>query len=1280
MKNHIAEQFRSLVSDILEQEEIEQMDSFFDNLQERFNAEKFVFTDLQKNVIENRSFWKSDKNNIVLGSTSAGKTLAAELNMAYQIYCKEKKVLYLVPLKVLTTEKQDNFRRDFAGKTVLISSSDYQEHDYELVRGEYDIGILVYEKFFALLADNNDKFLDNCSLVVIDELHMLSVPERGPKLEFSIEKIRFNKKKPAAILGLTTSECDVSNVKKWLGDEKTVVISSENRPIIIEERFIYCDPTMEKPMLRCFISGEEQECPEFAFDQGANNSSQSFFQLCQVLLNHPDDHIVIFCNSKRSSIKLVNDLCNSGVLKKNPTKYETLPEIVDTDMEQHRYDIFRNHLEQYCIAYHNASLSLEMRDFIETQFRENNLRIVVATETLTMGVNMPTDIMILYDYNVFRGDANPIKMKYQEYKNAIGRAGRLGLSKDNKGISYLLVGKEQGQMNKLIDRYVLDPRKEKITSGIMESDDKYTTLSMVLAPFYLNLLNSDSFMNYNVSDLLKNGLGKYENSDSLANEIIDVLMGENPINKKVDLPKMATYPLSYDEMEEDGATPYIISKFGKKMSPFALSIRTYQRIRKLFISPPSEIKDRQAKKYPLPRFSSEDPYYLDPEKAFEGKKSFFLDVIFIISGMYEIKENRTYLYLPTNSSDSERLDLTKNAILHFFQNIVTPDNMLWEGSVLLELCNHKRDELSDDELRQLYRTVVLFYWIQGFDVRDIRKKLNLPDREEYYIYTVELESLGELYAYQLEAISKGFESISGNCELSDMFYALSIRIKYGMSSDLSRIANKHIRGINRAKLLRIEKEAHKEKLRYISVTEFIMKNDESVIKQGISDNQLRELRNILQGVLNYQIGRLEEEVQRTALVDAIFLSHYKKLEALNAESLSSLGYIFSQKFHQLFQYISEVEPYSGLIESSKITIYLCTSHKKFISSEEIIHECSAEKKLYGRELFIYKNGDLEDRASAHNCMEIHDFCILMLKCILYCNSSDLTASGKHFIDLLNQQIGGKDITSSDNALKDELMKMPVTTQIINNNTYITNSNVIINNTINLFNGYEDILLATAKSWEDITRSAYSKLVESPNEADEIFSDLSEKISLPDSIPAETVYDAAKKIIDSRSPDTFDSIEKNINNDHELLELFCQAVYAEEAITQLKLLTDYSPAATMYNKTAEHCLKKRILPILRRDCPDRKIKKWTFVDVPENQIELGTIIYAIKDTYCNNSEHITNKTEYWRNIMNLIREISNNVRNPSCHSGDFVSLEKINLIADKVSILFKLTNDQLKTMM
>lgn len=534
MNNVIAEQFSELAEGVLNDEDIEHMMPFFENLSKRINQENFQFTELQKQAIRSKDFWNSKKNNIILGSTSAGKTLIAELNMAYQIYCKEKNVLYLVPLKVLTTEKQENFVNDFYGKDVYMSSSDYQENDHDLVGGRYDIGILVYEKFFAMLAENNDSFLKHCNLVVVDELHMLSAQERGPKLEFSIEKIRFNKKRPAAILGLTTSECDESRIYEWLGKNKTEVICSPNRPITIEERFIYCDNTMDHPMIRCFISGEEQQSPKFEIDHRYSDHDLPFFQLCQVLKNHHDDHIIIFCKSKRASTKIVQDLCNSGVLDKNYVKYDMFPDIVDTDMEDTVYDVFKNHMEQYSIAYHNSSLTLGMRDFVETQFREGNLRIVVATETLTMGVNMPTDVMILYDYNVYRGDEIPVKMTYQEYKNAIGRAGRLGISKDNKGISYLLVGKEQGQMDKLINRYVIQCRKEVIGTGIQEPEDRDTSLSMVLAPLYLNLLNNESFKDEDICELLENGLGRFDEEPAeLAEEIIEVLKGNNPVRPKV---------------------------------------------------------------------------------------------------------------------------------------------------------------------------------------------------------------------------------------------------------------------------------------------------------------------------------------------------------------------------------------------------------------------------------------------------------------------------------------------------------------------------------------------------------------------------------------------------------------------------------------------------------------------------------------------------------------------------------------------------------------------------
>ena len=293
--NYIYKQFSELASPVLSEDKIERMRPFFDNLKDEFE-ETFEFTKLQKEAISSSDFWENANHKLVLGSTSSGKTLVAEMNMAYQIYCCEKKVLYLVPLKALTTEKQKSFEKHFKGRDIYISSSDYQEQDYELCNGNYDIGILVYEKLFALLAQNNSRFLSSCSLIIIDELHMLSMEERGPRLEFSLEKVRFKRSNPPdypAFMGLTTSECNASRVNKWWGEENTQIIQSDHRPIEIEERFVYCDFTMDKLEMRCFINGEEIKSAEFPVNPRYNVDELEFFQLCQVLEQHPEEHIII---------------------------------------------------------------------------------------------------------------------------------------------------------------------------------------------------------------------------------------------------------------------------------------------------------------------------------------------------------------------------------------------------------------------------------------------------------------------------------------------------------------------------------------------------------------------------------------------------------------------------------------------------------------------------------------------------------------------------------------------------------------------------------------------------------------------------------------------------------------------------------------------------------------------------------------------------------------------------------------------------------------------------
>ena len=95
---------------------------------------------MQKKVFSDEDFWDTGKNVIIQGATSAGKTLTAEIDMAYQIYCKNKKIIYLVPLKALASEKYHSMKIIFSDKKsdkkVYYSTSDYQNNDVDIVQND----------------------------------------------------------------------------------------------------------------------------------------------------------------------------------------------------------------------------------------------------------------------------------------------------------------------------------------------------------------------------------------------------------------------------------------------------------------------------------------------------------------------------------------------------------------------------------------------------------------------------------------------------------------------------------------------------------------------------------------------------------------------------------------------------------------------------------------------------------------------------------------------------------------------------------------------------------------------------------------------------------------------------------------------------------------------------------------------------------------------------------------------------------------------------------------
>ncbi|HVP36522.1 MAG TPA: helicase-related protein, partial [Terriglobales bacterium] len=132
------------------------------------------------------------------------------------------------------------------------------------------------------------------------------------------------------------------------------------------------------------------------------------------------------------------------------------------------------------IAFHNADLSYEERKVVEHFFLENETRLIFATSTLSMGVNLPARTVFVetlkYESGDFADRGVLVPLTWNEYENMSGRAGRFGLEKDF-GRSILLAG-SQFQFDSLWDKYI-DGEEEKLVPVLDKIDLEDIVLDLV---------------------------------------------------------------------------------------------------------------------------------------------------------------------------------------------------------------------------------------------------------------------------------------------------------------------------------------------------------------------------------------------------------------------------------------------------------------------------------------------------------------------------------------------------------------------------------------------------------------------------------------------------------------------------------------------------------------------------------------------------------------------------------------------------------------------------------
>lgn len=154
-----------------------------------------------------------DKNLLVCTPTASGKTLIAELAAIKSIIDGKGKAIYIVPLKALATEKFKDFKKRYENiAKIALSIGDIDSADPYLV--DYDLIITTSEKLDSLIR-HHAPWLSLVKTVIIDEIHLMNDPGRGPTLEILITILR-QLLKNVQMIGLSATIGNPEELSEWL--------------------------------------------------------------------------------------------------------------------------------------------------------------------------------------------------------------------------------------------------------------------------------------------------------------------------------------------------------------------------------------------------------------------------------------------------------------------------------------------------------------------------------------------------------------------------------------------------------------------------------------------------------------------------------------------------------------------------------------------------------------------------------------------------------------------------------------------------------------------------------------------------------------------------------------------------------------------------------------------------------------------------------------------------------------------------------------------------------
>lgn len=363
---------------------------------------------------------------LVAAPTGSGKTIVGEFALFATLGFKQR-CFYTTPIKALSNQKYLELVQRFGSEKVGLLTGDNS------INGDAEIVVMTTEVLRNMIYQNPEK-LHELGVVVMDEVHFLADKERGVVWE----EILILLNQSVKIVALSATVSNVEDFGEWLNqvrgscsfviEEKrpvpltqVIATSKELIPLISMEDTTKLNPKISNLYKRNYLKSHTKSdvpCKEeivellqknrllpsiyFIFSRKGCEQAVTLLQQGNTKLTSPEERFEI-----ESMIK------------------NRFDEIATSDWATLRIDDWID-CALRGFGSHHAGLIPQLKEVTELLFQRGLMKVVFATETLAVGVNMPAKSVVLERMDKWNGDSHEY-LTPAEFTQLTGRAGRRGI-------------------------------------------------------------------------------------------------------------------------------------------------------------------------------------------------------------------------------------------------------------------------------------------------------------------------------------------------------------------------------------------------------------------------------------------------------------------------------------------------------------------------------------------------------------------------------------------------------------------------------------------------------------------------------------------------------------------------------------------------------------------------------------------------------------------------------------------------------------------------------------